>query len=160
MAKDISKIIMVRPQYQVNRGAVKKDNGLAVKYLATATFDTAALDSSGVANTTIATHGLGVYLPDKAVITRAWYQVKTTFTSATDAATIALQANSANDLKSAIAISNVANAWDAGIIDGVPVDTAATRVALTAERELKAVVAVEVLTAGKLNLFVEYVIAD
>jgi hypothetical protein len=135
-------------------------DGNYVPKVAKATFDTAALDSSGVANTTIAAHGLAVYIPNKAVVTRAWYEVNTTFTSATDAATIALKVNSANDLKSAVAISNGANAWDASIVDGIPVDTAATRIKITAERELTATVAVEALTAGKLTLFVEYIEAQ
>ncbi len=159
MAKDIQNTIPVRRAYQVSRGAVKKESGLAVKYLATATFDYAALDSAGVANSATGSHGLGVYLPTGAIITRAWYQVDTTFTSATDSATIALTANSAGDLKAAVAISDGTNPYDAGIFDGIPVDTAATKIALTAERQLIATVAVTALTAGKLDLFVEYVIA-
>jgi hypothetical protein len=177
MAKDINKIILVRPQYQVNRGAVKCESGLATKYVATAIFDTAALDSSGAANTTIAAHGLGVYIPTKAIITRFWWDVVTTFTSATDAATIAYKAQSANDLLSAIAISDASNVHDAGIHAGLPgfpnlgadaahdsqVEVAAlfaaTFVKMTAERELTATVAVEALTAGKSVLFVEYYIS-
>lgn len=177
MAKDIQKLIPVRPAYQVNRGSVKCESGLATKYVATAIFDTAANDSSGTANTTIAAHGLGVYIPNKAIITRAWYDVVTTFTSATDAATIAYKAQSANDLLSAIAISDATNMHDAGVhgcIVGFPNlgadaahDTqvevaalfAATFVKMTAERELTATVAVEALTAGKAVLFVEYYIS-
>lgn len=177
MAKDIQKLIPVRPAYQVNRGAVKAESGLATKYVATAIFDTAALDSSGVANTTIAAHGLGVFLPTKAVITRFWFDVVTTFTSATDAATIAYSAQSANDLLSALEISNAQNIHDAGIHAGIPgfpnmgadaahdsqVEVAAlfaaSMIKLTAEREITATVAVEALTAGKAVLFVEYYIS-
>jgi hypothetical protein len=154
-----------------------KRAGTVVREMAVATFDTAATDSSGVANTTIAAHGLGVYLPTKAIITRVWVDVVTTFTSATDAATIALKAQSANDIVSAIAISDVSNVWDAGIHGsklGLPAlaDTAtetalavsalfsASMLKLTAARELTATVAVEALTAGKANIFVEYVISD
>jgi hypothetical protein len=146
------------PEFRIVRNKVgrKKRNSLAVREIATATFD----PSANTAQRATGTHNLGVFLPDKAIITRAYYQVKTTFTSANDSATIALQANTANDLKAAVAISNGANPWDAGIHDGVPVGTAATMVALTAERELKVVVGVQALTAGRANLFVEYVIAD
>lgn len=144
----------------MKRGTVTRQNGLTVKKVLTAEFDTAGTDSSGVANTTIAAHGSGVYLPDNAVITRAWYDVITTFTSATDAATIAIHAQSANDIKSAIAISNVANPYDAGLVEGVQDGTASAMVKLTAEREIVFTVAVEALTAGKLVLFVEYVISD
>lgn len=176
MTKDIQKIISVRPQYQVNRGAVKCESGLATRYLATAIYDTAALDSSGAANTTIAAHGLGVFLPTKAIITNAWIDVITTFTSATDAGTIALKAQTAGDLTAAIAISDASNVWDAGVRGCLPGSYAEATVAgdsaiadaarkagsyikLTAERELVATVAGEALTAGKAVIFVEYVIS-
>lgn len=173
--KDIKSEIPVRVDYQVKRGAVKCESGLGKVGLATAIFDTAALDSSGAANTTIAAHGLGVFIPTKAVIVRFWYDVVTTFTSATDAATVALKAQAANDLLSAIAISDASNVLDAGLHAGLPgfpnlgADAAhdsqvelaalfaATCIKMTAERELVATVAVEALTAGKAVLYVEYV---
>jgi hypothetical protein len=150
-----------------------KRAGTVVRELAVATFDPSA--TSG--ERTIAAHGLGVYIPTKAIITRVWVDVVTTFTSATDAGTIALHLQAANDVVSAIAISDASNVWDAGIRGskiGVPAlaDTAtetalvvnalfaASMLKLTAVRELTATVAVEALTAGKANIFVEYVISD
>lgn len=176
MAKDIQKIIPVRPAYQVNRGAVKAESGLAVKYVATAIFDTAGVDSAGAANTAVGAHPLGVFIPTKAVITNAWVDVITTFVSAgADAGTIALKAQGANDLVSAIAISDASNVWDAGIhgtLVGYPAITgdavtalaniaavAATYIKTTAERELTATVGGQILSAGKLALFVEYYIS-
>lgn len=156
------------------RGAIAKQDGLTTKKVAVATFN----PTGDTSQRTIAAHGLGVYLPDNAVITNAWVDVITTFTSATDAATIALKVQSANDLVSAIAISDVSNVWDAGIhgcLPGSPVlgveashDTAielaalqaASMVKTTAEREITATVAVEALTAGKAVIYVEYVISD
>src|SRR3954447_4140525 len=94
---------VVAPEFRIaNKSGVTrtKRTGTVVKELAVATFDTAGTDSSGAANTTIAAHGLGVYLPAKAIILRAWVDVVTTFTSATDAATIALKAQAANDIVS------------------------------------------------------------
>jgi hypothetical protein len=154
-----------------------KRAGTVVRELAVATFDTAATDSSGAANTTIAAHGLGVYLPTKAIITKAWVDVVTTFTSATDAATIALKVQSAGDLVAAIAISDASNVYDAGLHGALPgsyaeatvagdsaildaARNAASFIKLTAVREVTATVAVEALTAGKANIFVEYVISD
>lgn len=102
------------------------------------------------------TYTLGLKLPAGAIVLQGLVDVVTTFTSATDAATIALRIQSANDLVSAIAISNGANPWDAGLKATVPVDTAATAIKLTAEREVQAVVAVETLTAGKLRVYVRY----
>lgn len=174
MAKDIQKLISVRPQFQVNRGAVKLDSGLATRYVASAIYDTSTTDSSGASNKTIAAHGLGVYLPIGAIITNAWTDVITTFTSATDAGTIALKSEGTGDLKAAIAISDASNVWDAGLHGCLPGsyaeatvagDTAildaarkaASYIKLTAERELIATVAVEALTAGKAVVFVEYI---
>lgn len=129
-------------------------DGNVQKLVARATFD----PSANTSERAIGAHGLGVTIPDNAVLTRSWYEVLTTFTSATDAATIALHANSANDIKSAVAISNGANPFDAGFVEGIQDGTAAAFVKLSAARELTATVAVEALTAGKLILFVEYVI--
>jgi hypothetical protein len=63
-----------------------------------------------------APHGLGVYIPAKAVITKVWVDVVTTFADGdADAATIALHAQSANDIVAGIAVSDSTNVWDAGI---------------------------------------------
>lgn len=176
MAKDVQKVISVRPQFQVNRGAVKLDSGLSASYVASAVYDTAANDSAGVSNKTTAAHGLGVYLPTKAIVLRTWVDVITTFTSANDSATIALLVQSAGDIVAAIAISDASNVWDAGLHGGVigayaeatvAGDTAildaarksASMLKLTAERELTATVAVQALTAGKAVIFVEYLIS-
>ena len=148
------------PDYIIPRGEVSRTNGLSVKKVAQAIFDTAGTDSSGVANTTIAAHGTGVYLPDNAVITRTWFEVLTTFTSATDAATLAVSALAANDIKSAVAISDAGNPWDAGYTEGIQAGAAANFIKLSAEKELVVTVAVEALTAGKLIIFAEYVIGD
>lgn len=145
--------ILVANGFQTKRSSAAFEAGNTTPKIAVAVFN----PSANVGERTIGAHGLGIYVPDKAVIKRAWYNVITTFTSATDAGTVALSAQSANDLKAAIAISNGANPFDAGILEGVPVDTAATRIKLTAERELVATVAVEALTAGKLVLYVEYI---
>lgn len=168
-------IPVVAPQYRVSRNATTPEvyAGVGVSLIASAVFDPSAVTG----DRTIAAHGLGVYIPNKAIITRAWYDVVTTFTSATDAATIALNVQSANDIVSAIAISDATNVWDAGIRGtkiGFPnfgadaahdsqVEVAAlfagSYVKMTAERELTATVAGEALTAGKLVLFVEYIIS-
>lgn len=107
----------------------------------------------------IAAHGTGLYVPAGAVLTRVLYKVLTTFTSSTDAATIALHVSSANDLVSAIAISNGGNPWDA---TSVPVATLVTHtlssnIAVATASEITATVAVEALTAGKLVVWAEWV---
>jgi predicted RecA/RadA family phage recombinase len=100
----------------------------------------------------IGTHELvGGSLPSGAVIVQRDYYVLTTFTSATDAGTIALGVTTQDDncFKVAVAISDGSNPYDAGVfLPAAPVAAIMT----TAARTLCAVVAVEALTAGKLVL--------
>lgn len=176
MAKEVKGLIQVAPQFQVKRGAVKAESGLATRYVASAIFDTASTDSSGVANTTVAAHGTGVYIPTKAIITRFWWDVITTFTTASaDAGTIAVHVQSANDLVAAIAVSAAGDVWDAGMHAGKPgsfaldgnaltqinmgAALAATFIKMTAEREITVTVGGQALTAGKAIFFVEYYIS-
>ena len=139
------------------------------------TFDTATTDSSGVANTTAAAHGSGVIIPSGAIITNAFYNVRTTFTSATDAATIAIKVEGTGDLKAAIAISASGDVYDAGVRGCLPgsyaertvagdtaildaASKAASYIKTTADREVTFTVASEALTAGALDLWITYVI--
>lgn len=106
---------------------------------------------------TIAAHTLAT-LPAYTCITKAYYKVLTTFTSATDAGTIALAWASANDITTATAISAGGNIWDAGgLVVGTPTGALSNEICVTADTALTATVAVEALTAGKLVLWVEYV---
>ena len=179
MTKNVAQVVDVRVDYQVRRGAVKHESGLTVIKLAKAIFDTAGNDSSGVSNKTIAAHGLGIFIPANAVITRAWYQVKTTFADgASNNATIALSIANAGDLVTAIAISDASTPWTAGMHGTkagayaertVAGDTAILDAAsqagswlgpLSAEKEIVATVAVHALTAGRGTVYVEYHIAE
>lgn len=157
------------------------------KHLVKATFDTSKADSSGAANTTAAAHGLGVYIPLNAIIVNAFYDVTTTFASTaggTDKATIALKALGTGDIVAAVAIELATNPYDAGIhttIVGAPTLSAfhgsnnptaleyastiasapaLTMIKCTSTVELTATVGTCALTAGKLNLYVEYVMSD
>jgi len=163
----------VAPDYKIPRGTVVSEAGIMVKKTAMAIFD----PSANTGERTVAAHGLGVYIPDNAIITKVWVDVITTFTSAgADAGTIALHAQAADDIVAAIAISNASNVWDAGLHGskiGFPAlaDTAtqtalevaalfaATYLKTTAEREITATVAVQALTAGKAAIFVEYIVS-
>jgi len=152
-----------------------KRTGTVVREMAVATFN----PSANTGERAIGAHGLGVYLPAKALITRAFIDVVTTFTSAgADAGTIAIHAESAGDIVAAIAISDSTNVWDAGARGskvGFPnlgadaghdsaVEVAAlfagTMVKTTEVREITATVATQALTAGKANIYVEYVISE
>ncbi len=122
-------------------------------------------DPSGDASMrTVAAHGLGVTLPDKAIVLGGFIQVITTFQSTaggTDKATIAIHVQGANDIVSAVAIET-GTPWAAGLQAIVPKFNTpeTTGIALTDDREVTATVAVAALTAGKLVGFLFYVLGD
>lgn len=166
-------------QYRVKRHSSERTvyNGNQSREMAVATFD----PSANTAQRPIAAYGLSVYIPDNAVITNVFYDVVTTFTSAgADAGTIALSIQAADDLVAAIAISDASNVYDAGMHGTLTAgtttlseagpntrtqivnaaDIAAGYIKMTAEREITATVAVQALTAGKLNIYIEYFISN
>lgn len=106
----------------------------------------------------IGSHNLDLAIPKGSHVTKAYYKVLTTFTSATDAATISLQVVAANDLVTAVAISNGGNPWDAGglVVTSVTGSMGNELALTTADTYVSATVAVEALTAGKLVVFVEW----
>lgn len=105
----------------------------------------------------IGAHTLGLTIPKNSYVRKAFYKVLTTFTSATDAGTIALKVASANDLTTATAISAGGDVWDSGgLVPCTPTDALSNEISVTADSELTATVAVEALTAGKLVLWVEW----
>ena len=149
--------------------------------------DHATTGSDGVAVSTTATHPLGVYIPKNAVVTSVWYDVIETFASTsggTDKATIALKIEGTGDIVAALAIEAGTNIWDAGIhstIVGSPTlsafdaansptaleyastktsTPALTMIKTTVIREVTVTVATAALTAGKMNLFIEYVLSS
>lgn len=175
MAQVIRKNVpLAVPEIQLKRTPTARYNGSSPRRVASAVFD----PSANTSQRPIAAYGLGIYIPSAAIVTKFWYDVITTFTSATDAATIAVHIQSANDLIAAIAISDATNMWDAGIHAGkvgfpnlgadaahdsqveVAALFAATALKATAEREITATVAVEALTAGKAVFFCEYVLSE
>lgn len=154
VANDIG-FCLISPQILAANQAA---SGNTFKGLAIAVFD----PSANTGERTAAKHGLGVYLPDNAIVQRTWYEVLTTFTSADDSATIALGADTDSEagIKAAIAISNVANPYDAGLHEGIQDGAVANALTkLTAQRELCATVAVQALTAGKARIYCEYIVS-
>ena len=110
-------------------------------------------------------HSLSVVIPDNAIITRAWYDVTTTFTSAGDLATIALHVEGANDIVTATAINAGGDIWDApagpwNALDTIVDGTLAAYIKMGANRTVTATVATEDLTAGVLYLYLSYVLSE
>jgi hypothetical protein len=111
------------------------------------------------AGVTAGTYDLEVTLPDNAYIVRAWYKILITFQSATDAATIELgiDTDDPTGIVAAIAINDVSTPWTIGLHEAIQDGTVANfTVKTTAARKLIVDVTTEDLTAGELNLFIEY----
>lgn len=164
------------PAYaHVNKSGVAAPfiEGIVSERVAVATYDV-AVDGGA-----IGTHLTGVFLPDNAVVTEVLIDVVTTFADGvSDAATIAVQIQSADDVVAAVAISAAGDVWDAGIRGSkigfpnfgadaahdsaveVAALFAASRLKLTAEREIAVVTAGVVLTAGKMNIYVKHLIGQ
>lgn len=128
-------------------------NQFLKKNVVKATFD----PSGDATKRVIAAHGSGVFIPAGAIITNTMYDVLTTFTSAgADAGEIAISVASANDIVTSTAIST-GTTWDnvAALVAGTPV-SAATAIKLSADKEVVFTVAAQVLTAGKMDVYIEY----
>lgn len=151
--------------------------------IAKATFDPSA--NSG--QRSIADHGLGVFIPDNAIVLDAFYDVVTVFASTaggTDLSVIGLEVQGSDDIVGALAIANALNLWDAGLhktLVGSPTLTgfhatnnptalqyhthltgtpAVTMIKTTAAREITATVATQIVATGKLNLYVIYFVSE
>jgi len=113
--------------------------------------------SAGIA---IGDSAFGPTVPAGYRVLRAYYSVDTTFTSATDAATIGIgfDTDDVSGIVAATAISAGGNIWDAGLHEGIQTGTMANMgEELTAARQFEAVIAVEALTDGELALYVDAV---
>ena len=138
----------------VSMAAVSGD-GLNQKRTARATYDV-AVDLG-----TIAAHGLGITIPANAIIVRSWFYTVTQFVDA-GAGTVAISCETANNIFSAADITGNA---DGVLVDGIQqafstFDGTGAAGILGAACELTATVATAAQSAGKLVLFVEYMVAE
>lgn len=128
--------------------------GLGVLRVARFLFDAATLT-----NRTIAAHGTGVTLPIHAIVVGGFVDVNTAFTSdATNAGTIAISVQAANDVITASAVSGAPYST----IGRKPIIPKAntpesTSLKCTAAREITCTVAGEALLTGKLTGYLYYV---
>lgn len=117
------------------------------------------LDTNGVVAGVYSLNGLtgdggAIIMPANVLVTGCWYEINTTVTSGTDAATIALSVNGV-DIIAATAISAGGNIWDAGT-HGV---TLAAPVACPTAGLVLLTTAVETLTSvSTIKFFIEYVV--
>lgn len=132
-------------------------DGLSGLRVARATWDFAVHGGA------IKAHGLGVTLPNKAIVVGGFVDVATTCTTADgDSGTMALHVQSANDIVAAVAVSHGSAPWAAGRHAIVPKANTpeSTSIKLTEAREITATIAGQVFTAGKVTVFLYYVIGN
>jgi hypothetical protein len=97
-------------------------------------------------------------LPDNAVVVKAWIDTITALAGASvpTAASVAIGTGQGTaDLKAGVTAGNYSN-----VIDGIPDFTAAAAVKMTAVRTPSITVTQSALTAGKINVFISYIISD
>jgi hypothetical protein len=100
--------------------------------------------------------GKDAKIPDNAIVVDCVIDVLTAPTDAGATATIAIGTGQAgNDLKAATAIASYT-----GLVACVPVGSAATMIKMTAERTPSVTIAGEALTAGKLDVLVQYILSE
>lgn len=134
--------------------------GLYVKKYAAAVYDF-SVDGGSQGAITLADTAT---IPDNAIVVATHYDVVTTCTSSSDAATIKLDLPTDGDLSTAIAISDASNPWDQGVFSALEGNgafgTAPSTVKTTAARAVQITVAGgEDLTAGKIVFYVEYLVS-
>jgi len=100
-------------------------------------------------------NGDAALLPDNAIVVQCYVDVITAMASAGGAGTLALDSEGAGDLLGAVDADTLS-----GVNAGIPVGSAATMIKLTAQRQVSMTIAVEALTAGKISVFVEFVLSD
>lgn len=119
----------------------------------------AALVFDATAGKAVGTHDLALTLPVGGYVTFGWIDVETTFTSATDAATIGIgvAVDDPSGIVAPIAISNATNPWDVGTKPTIQTGSALNfTIRATDTRAIIVTVGSEALTAGKFTLNVYY----
>jgi len=142
------------PDWSVDQAASYGSDGLSNIRVARATYDF-AVDGGAIGAIT-----LDATIPTGSRIVRAYYEVKTTFTSASDSATmsIGLLVDDVAGMVAATAISAGGNVFDAGLHECIQTGTMANAGELTtAARAITATIAVDAITAGKAVFFFEYI---
>ena len=133
----------------------ESEDGKQLLKVARATYD---FDVDGGAISNIDIGGL---IPVNAIIKRAYYQVQTTFKSSSDAASIGIRVNGASPVVLVTPVTIATGTpWDAGLQEGIPDGTMAAALAVPETGQIQLTIAAEVVTEGKLVVFIEYVLGE
>ena len=108
----------------------------------------------------IGAHPAGVVIPQNSIIIGGMVDVVTTVTTdGADAGTLALHVESANDIVTAIAVSDGTNPWDAGLHDVKPIRTAATSFKTTTARDITLTIGGQAMTGGGVAVLLYYIVS-
>lgn len=118
------------------------------------TYDFAVLGGAVGSLNLLGPDGNKIVIPNKAIVRQVWIDIITAIVSTSNDGTISVGLNTAIDLLAAVDGDTLS-----GVTAGIPVGTAATMVKATADRTLTCAIAVHAFTAGKFNVFVEYVLS-
>ena len=99
--------------------------------------------------------GSSAAIPNKAIIKSVYIDTVSSIVDVSTGVRIAFGANTDVDLKASTASGSFT-----GIIAGIPVDTAATAVKMTADRPLTMKVTGGNISSGQLNVFVTYLVSE
>lgn len=136
------------------------EDGLGVVRTVRGTFDFAVQGGAVGNHDLLDEDGVAISIPANSIILDGMVDVQTTFSSPTaDTATLAIQAEGANDIVDAVAIAT-GTPWDQGLQAIVPLGTAASAVKTTVARPLRVVIGVEAVTVGKMTVFLRYAVTD
>lgn len=134
----------------VTNGVYTTDIGTKVKGIAHAVYN---FTTDGGAVSDI---GLTTTVPDNAIVTHAWYDVITAFTSDGSATvSIGLPTDGVACIQANLAFDNAVYAQ--GVHNGVAVGTTATMVKTTAAREITLSIAGAAVKTGLVHIYVEYI---
>lgn len=132
-------------------------DGLLTKRMARATYDVTGGEHSGSSTVNSGLHSLGVTLPAKSLITRSYLYVADELVDG-GSGTLAIQCEDANNIKTATDMTG-SSAGDS--IEGESTGAASAFVGgIASDCVISAKVAGADISAGKINVFVEYVITD
>jgi len=118
--------------------------------------------SGGAASTDIALldiDGQPVYIPKGAVLTDCYLDVVTAPTSSTSSGSIAWTASGVGDLKAATFVSSYTTGSLMHCTKPSGAYTAATMIRFDSEGQLKIRIGSEALTAGKINVYLQYILS-
>lgn len=99
--------------------------------------------------------GAACKLPNKAVVVKTWLDEVTDVTSSGAATMTFSTGQSAGDIKASTAYAGLS-----GIMNGLTDWTAASAIKMTAERTPTVAIGASAVTAGKINIFISYLISD